>query len=272
MKRLFSLLLFLSTLGYSGNIFSLTDVKKVYPIVEIKGKTIPKEFKQTVSDELNTTIKALKIDGTGFDQRALAILIGESYIKDITLIKMQLIVSEQTKRLDSDTLAFALTYQNQKEFILNNDDLEDDLEDNLDELLEEFKAQYEDDNTIISKVKVEAKHSLADELKYETNYDEAVARAKKEKKNILFVLIANYCPWCRKFEQRVLLKKEVNEAIHKKYIPLILNREEKNFPKEFYKAMTPIVHFIDYKTLKSYHSVVGYNNKDEFLYLLSQDE
>ena len=270
--RLFSLLVFLATLGYSGNIFSLTGVKKVYPIVEIKGKNIPTEYKKMVYDELNSTIKSLKIDATGFDQRALAILINESYIKDIVLIKMQLIVSEETKRLDSDTLAFALTYQSKKEFILSPDELEDNFEDSLDELLEQFREQYIEDNEPIKKVKIKHENSLADELKYETNYYDAMAKAKKEKKNVLFVLVSNYCPWCRKFEQRVLLKKEVDEAIHKKYIPLILNREEQKFPKEFYKSMTPIVHFIDYKTQKSYHSVVGYNNKDEFLYLLSQDE
>lgn len=271
MKRLFSLIVLLSTIVYSGNIFSLTGVKKVYPIVEIKGKNIPTEFKQLVTDELNSTINSLKLDAKGFDQRALAILISESYIKDVVLINMQLIVSEETKRLDSDTLAFALTYQSKKTFIFSSDELEDNLEDSLDELLIEFKEQYIEDNKPIQKVEIKHENSLADELKYETNYYDAIAKAKKEKKNILFVLTANYCPWCRKFEQRVLLKKEVDEAIHKKYIPLILNREEKKFPKEFYKAMTPIVHFIDYKTQKSYHSVVGYNNKDEFLYLLSQD-
>lgn len=271
MKRLFSLLFVLSTILYSGNIFSLSDVTKVYPIVEIKGKNIPTEFKQVVTSELNNTIKALKIDATGFNQRALAILINESYIQDTILINMQLIVSEEVKRLDNNEKTFAFTYQSQKQFIYNIDDVEDNLEDNLDDLLNSFKEQYIEDNQPIKKIELKT-NDIATELGYETDYNITIAKAQKEKKNIIFILTANYCPWCRKFEQRVLLKKEVNEAIHNKYIPLILNREEKKFPKEFYKSMTPIVHFIDYKTQKSYHSVVGYNNKDEFLYLLSQDK
>lgn len=40
----------------------------------------------------------------------------------------------------------------------------------------------------------------------------------------------------------------------------------------FKKAMTPIVHFIDYKTGQSYYNVVGYNNREEFLHLLKSDK
>ena len=87
----------------------------------------------------------------------------------------------------------------------------------------------------------------------------------------MLVLVSNFCPWCRKFEQRVLLKKEVNDLIQKNYIPLILNKEKDPFPKEFDTGFTPIIHFIDYKTQKSYKNVIGYNNKDEFTYILKTD-
>ena len=107
---------------------------------------------------------------------------------------------------------------------------------------------------------------------YETNYDEAIKKGKKLHKNIMLVLVANYCPWCRKFEQRVLIKKEVNDLVQKNYIPLIINRETKKFPKKFDKSFTPIVHFIDYKTEKSNASIVGYNNKDNFVYLLKSNK
>ncbi len=251
--------------------YSLTGVDKVYPIVEIQGSKIDKSYKTTIYHELNNTLKSLDIDYSGFNQRAMAIIINEQHLSDITIINIQLIISEEVKRLDNDIVTFALTYQSKEEFVFDKEELEDNLEDALDEILDKFATQYEDDNKKIDAIKL-SKNDIALELNYETNYEEAVKRAKKEKKNILFVLGANYCPWCRKFEQRVLLKREVNEAIQKRYIPLILNREEGKFPKEFYKSITPVVHFIDYKTQKSYHSVAGYNNKDDFLYLLSQDK
>lgn len=45
---------------------------------------------------------------------------------------------------------------------------------------------------------------FADVYSYETNYEKAYLKARKEKKNILLITVANYCPWCKKLENRVL--------------------------------------------------------------------
>ena len=137
-------------------------------------------------------------------------------------------------------------------------------------IFEVATKQNIEENKKITKVVID-EHNFASEKKYETNYQEEVKKSKKLHKNIMLVLVSNYCPWCRKFEQRVLLKKEVNAIIQKNYIPLIINREKEPFPKEFDTGFTPIVHFIDYKTQKSYKNVIGYNNKDEFTYILKTD-
>jgi len=47
----------------------------------------------------------------------------------------------------------------------------------------------------------------------------------------MLVLTTNYCPWCLKFETNVLQKEEVNHAVHEKYVPLVLNHDEKKFPE-----------------------------------------
>ena len=252
--------------------YSLTGIKKIYPLVEISGKKIPAHYKQDIYEELNSSMNSLNIDTKGFDQRAVAILINEIYVEELLLINIQLIVGEQVKRIDDGKTTFALTYQNQARFVLKEkEELEEQMEDTIDELLSKFSDQYKEDNTVIKKVKINEENFI-EELKYETNYDKAIAKANKENKNVLFVLVANYCPWCRKFEHRVLMKEDVNKAIHKKYVPLIMNREKGGFPKEFAKEMTPIVHFIDSKSGKSYHNVVGYNNRADFLYLLKSDK
>ena len=87
----------------------------------------------------------------------------------------------------------------------------------------------------------------------------------------MFFVVSTHCPWCRKFEQSVLSKKNVNGIIQRNYVPLILNKNKDIFPKEYNKPISPIVYFIDYKTLKSYETVIGYNNKDDFLYTLRKD-
>ena len=99
---------------------------------------------------------------------------------------------------------------------------------------------------------------------YEIDYKIAISKAKEEKKDLMFVLITNYCPWCKKFEQRTLSDSEINSKVHKKFIPLILNREEKNFPLQFDSFRIPVVYFISYKDEKAYTTTIGFQTKEDF--------
>ena len=111
---------------------------------------------------------------------------------------------------------------------------------------------------------------FAKEHNYETNYEVALKKAKEQKKDVMFIMVANFCPWCQKFEKKVLSKKKIDVKIHKKYIPLIINREEKNFPEEFNSPFIPVMYFVDYKTNKIKKKVVGYNNKADFIDIVNE--
>lgn len=251
--------------------FTLSGIDKLYLVVEISGKAVPLSYKNTVMENLKATTDELRIDTKGYDQRSLAVLVNEIKVNETTVVTIQLLIGEEVQRYGSDEKTFALTYQTIDNFLYNDgDDIEDLFEDTFDTMLEKFSEQYLEENKKLAKVVIN-EDNFASEMQYETNFDEAMKKSKKLQKNIMLVLVSNYCPWCRKFEQRVLLKNEVNEQIQKNYIPLILNREKDPFPKEFDTGFTPIVHFIDYKTQKSYKNVVGYNNKDEFTYILKTD-
>ncbi|MEE8587733.1 MAG: thioredoxin family protein [Sulfurimonadaceae bacterium] len=268
-RSIFAFILLTQAVAMAGTIFTLTGIKKVYPDVEIGGKKIPKTEKSNILALLKETTDELGIDTSGHDSRSLTLLIGEMYVGKEVVINVRLLIGEQVKRLDSGEKSFAITYGD-REYFTFDDGYEDQLEDALDSLFERFSKQYREENSAILKVSTN-EQGFALAMGYETNYDTALKRAKKEKKNIMLVLVTNYCPWCRKFEERVLMKKEVNVIIQKSYIPLIINKDRDLFPKRFDNAFTPIVHFIDYKTEQSYESVVGYNNRDEFLYLLKKD-
>jgi thioredoxin-related protein len=251
--------------------YTLSGINKLYLVVEISGKTVPLSYKETILESLQSMTDELKIETKGYDPRSLAVLIGEKVFNNTTVVNIQLVIGEEVRRLDDNEKTFALTYQSMGSFTLGEDDeLEDVFEDTFDSMLAKFSEQYQEENKKIKKVVIN-EENFASEMKYETNFDEAVKRSKKEQKNIMLVLVSNYCPWCRKFEQRVLLKEEVNAIIQKNYIPLIINREKDPFPKEFDTGFTPIVHFLDHKTQKSYKNVIGYNNKDEFTYILKTD-
>lgn len=272
LNKILLLLFFINSILNASTIFTLSGINKLYLVVDIYGKTIPQSYKSTILESLKETTDDLKIDTKGYDPRSLAVLISDTKINDtVTLVNVQLLIGEEVTRLDSKEKTFALTYQSMGRFLFNKgDDVEDMFEDTFDMMLAKFSKQYIEENKKITKVVIN-EENFASEMKYETNFDEAVKKSKKLQKNIMLVLVSNYCPWCRKFEQRVLLKENVNAIIQKNYIPLILNREKDPFPKDFDSSFTPVVHFIDYKTNKSYKNVVGYNNKDEFTYILKTD-
>lgn len=247
--------------------YTLSGIKKVYPLVEVSSKEIPKEFKQTAKEELLSVLDELGINHEGYDQRALALLINATHIENTFVVTMKLVIGEQVLRIDTKEKTFAMTYESvEKIQAKNSEELEDQLEDALAVLLDRFNEQYLEENKKI--VRVDLQNDDFSKIGYETNYNAALKKAQQLKKPILLVLVANYCPWCRKFEQNVLRKKDVNDLIQSDYIPVIINKEKGGFPKKFDMSFTPIVHFIDYKKGNSIKTVAGYNNKDEFLYTL----
>ena len=273
--KFFLLLLLFTNLLNAESIYTLSGIKKVFPVVEIAAKNVPKEYKKTILDELKTTTDDLKIDTTGYSQRSLSVFVKQVTVRTTTIINMKLMIGEQVQRLDNDAKVFGLTYQSSEHFLLEKEDGPDDLEykfeDALSNLLTKFSEQYKEDNSIFTKVKID-ENNFASEMKYETNYKKALNKAKKLHKNVMLILVTNWCPWCHKFEQKVLLDKKVNDLIQKNYIPLVLNKDKDKFPKILDRAFTPIIHLISYKTLQSYQSVVGYNTKYEFLYMLKKDK
>ena len=266
------ILLTLFSLLKAESFFSLAHVQKVYPVIEIQSDKIGQEQKSYIEVEMKRTLKELGIDTSGYNPRALAMIVTQTYIGNTPVLTVKLLVGEQMKRLDSGQVSFAISYQEKEEHII--EDIKDTesiielMEDSVDTLLTKFADQYREDNKLAPKEIYQGEKSFAERMGYETDYQAARTKAKKEGKNILLVLTTNYCPWCRKFEQNVLEKRSVNREIHKKYVPVILNRDEKKFPEKFASTFTPVTYFIDANNEEILYKVAGYNNKDEFLQLI----
>jgi thiol-disulfide isomerase/thioredoxin len=166
---------------------------------------------------------------------------------------------------------FALSYIDTRMF-KDSDDVEDALMDKVDDMLARFTQQYKDDNKDMSHAKVGLTHkNFAEHMGYETDYKVALARAKKEGKELFIFMSTSYCPWCRKIEKRMLSKTEINKKIQKNYIALKLNFSRKNFPKQFREInLTPTLYTVDPKSEKILGAFVGYSSRDDFLHLLDK--
>ena len=250
--------------------FTLRGITVVTPVIEISGSKVPQSEKAYIRDAVNAMTEELGIETTSDNQRSLAVLVDESYSSGTPVINVRLIVGEQVRRLDSAEKVFGLTYQNVASFAYHADSVTENLEDTVDELTAKFSEQYAQENGAVKRV-AEKDGDIAAALGYETNYAKAVEKAKREHKNVMLVLVAGYCPWCRKFEQQVLRKEDVNALVHAKYVPVILDKDKDAFPKEFNLSFTPIVQFIDPQTQQSYHRTVGYNEHEEFVHWLRSD-
>ncbi len=105
---------------------------------------------------------------------------------------------------------------------------------------------------------------------YETDYNVALNKAKKADKLIFFVMVTNYCPWCRKYEKRTLSDKNIDAEIHKHFIPLILNREKGNFPDQFKTPIVPVTYIVNYKDESIGTKEMGYKGKKDLREILSK--
>jgi len=102
---------------------------------------------------------------------------------------------------------------------------------------------------------------------YFRDYNSALIVAKKENKKIMLVMVADFCPWCKKFERKTLNHKDIQKLVQKNFIPVIVDnyRDIKNYPQEFKTSALPSVYFIDIKTQKSLVKSTLYVKKSDFL-------
>ena len=141
------ILIFLVTLHtflFAQTPYILTKFPTLYPLVEIYTKKVPQSYKAEITEIIKEYAKEMGISTKGYSSRPLAIIISRVAIGETLVLKVQLLLAEEVRRLDDNEEVFALTYQ--KEDIFEVEDLEEDLIDSVEYLLEEFKDQYIEDN------------------------------------------------------------------------------------------------------------------------------
>lgn len=72
----------------------------------------------------------------------------------------------------------------------------------------------------------------ADSIKWESNLDIAIAKAKIEKKNIMIMIESDYCRWCHKMHDTTLNDPKVKKALSG-YVALKIDRSNPQLLKSF---------------------------------------
>jgi len=103
----------------------------------------------------------------------------------------------------------------------------------------------------------------AKKLGVESDYATAFAKAQKEKKMLVMVIVKEDCRWCEKLVNKTLSEETVKKKLEN-YITLIVDQNDA-YPNIFKENFFPSIFYIDYATQRSVYSNVGYVGKPCFL-------
>jgi len=108
---------------------------------------------------------------------------------------------------------------------------------------------------------------FAAEANYMRSYDQAIKTAKVQKKLVMLVVVADYCPWCKKFERKTLKDSAVMAKANKSFVRVIIDKykDKGKYPEEFNAPIIPAVFFVNPKDQKSLLEAVAYMQPDEFM-------
>ncbi len=105
--------------------------------------------------------------------------------------------------------------------------------------------------------------SAAMELDFQDNYKTALAKAKKENKKLLLVVVQDPCPYCGKLVDNTLSDPEVKKALEG-YVGVVLDKKA-DMPSQFHTPMVPVTFFINPNTQEAAWESLGYAKKLRFL-------
>lgn len=108
---------------------------------------------------------------------------------------------------------------------------------------------------------------FAAEVNYLRNYEMAIKVAKQQNKIVMLVIVADYCPWCKKFERKTLKDSAVMAKTNESFVGIVIDKykDKGKYPQEFSSPLIPAVFFINPKDGKSLQETVAYMKPDEFI-------
>jgi len=105
---------------------------------------------------------------------------------------------------------------------------------------------------------------IASDLQFEHDFNTALQKAKKQKKEVMMMYSAPWCPECNYMKEVVFKNKEVSEYIQKHFIVLSLDVQKDTLPDGFNFPGIPAFFFLD-ENAKEKNKIIGGDKADKFL-------
>ena len=103
------------------------------------------------------------------------------------------------------------------------------------------------------------------------DYEQAIAKAKKEHKDVYLFIGADRCKFCKKYKEETLSDTAVMKRLAKDYVPVYLSRDQHLIPENYETDGVPRHYFIQANE-KAYFSTRGLLEIDGFYTMLDEAE
>lgn len=102
------------------------------------------------------------------------------------------------------------------------------------------------------------------EIAWNTSYDTALAKAKKESKPLMVLITSEECRWCRKLENTTMQDAEIIARINAKFQAVNVTKDKSVYPKNLTAKMVPMSYFINPTNGKVLYSIPGYWGSEDY--------
>lgn len=106
--------------------------------------------------------------------------------------------------------------------------------------------------------------AFAAEIAWNTSYDTALAKAKKESKPLMVLITTEECRWCRKLENTTMQDAEIIARINAKFQAVNVTKDKSVYPKSLTAKMVPMSYFINPTNGKVLYSIPGYWGSEDY--------
>lgn len=102
------------------------------------------------------------------------------------------------------------------------------------------------------------------EIAWNTSYDSARAKAKKESKPLMVLITSEDCRWCRKLEATTLQDEQIISRINTQFQAVNVTKDKSVYPKSLTAKMVPMSYFLDPSNGKVLYSIPGYWESEDY--------
>ncbi|MDP3586614.1 MAG: thioredoxin family protein [Sulfuricurvum sp.] len=102
------------------------------------------------------------------------------------------------------------------------------------------------------------------DIMWNSSYEQALVKAKKEGKPLMVLITSETCRWCRKLESTTLQDDEIVSRINTSFQVVNVTKDKSIYPKNLTAKMVPMSYFVDPRNGKVLYSMPGFWGTEDY--------